>query len=532
MKQIISYLTAAICCFATPVCGQQKQLLTERITPIMGWSSWNTYRVNISDSLIMSQADALVSTGLKAAGYRYINIDDGFFGYRDSTGLMHSHPQRFPNGLKSIAGYIHSLGLKAGIYSDAGANTCGSRYDNDENGYGAGLYGHERQDARLYFKEWGFDFIKIEYCGAGYELNLDEQRRYTDIVNAFRTEGCDNVAINICRWTFPGTWAADIAGSWRISQDIRPRWSSVKDIIDKNMYLSAYCRPGHYNDMDMLETGRGLTQNEEEVHFGMWCIMSSPLLIGCDLTRLPEASLRLLTNPELIAINQDTLGLQARVVMRCGQGYVLTKDIEQRHGNKRAVALYNPSDSACRFTVPFDRLELTGRVKLRDIISRKNLKAATDSITCSLPARSVMMLIADGQRTEPTLYEAEWAYLPCFDMLGKRKKQVGYTPKDDASGGMVVSFLGGRPENTARWTDVWSDCGGHYDMVISYVPAERRSLEITVNGVKTVAGDLESSGSIATVVIPVTLRAGYNTVEMGNPYGWAVDVDKFELKKK
>ncbi len=135
-------------------------------TPLMGWSSWNTYRVNISDSLIMRQADALVSTGLSRAGYRQVNVDDGFFGWRDSTGLMHPHPQRFPRGMRCVSDHIHSLGLKAGIYSDAGANTCGSRYDNDENGFGAGLYGHEEQDARLYFGEWDFDFIKIDYCGA------------------------------------------------------------------------------------------------------------------------------------------------------------------------------------------------------------------------------------------------------------------------------------------------------------------------------------------------------------------------------
>ena len=140
--------------------------------PIMGWSSWNTYHVNISDSLIMQQADAMVNTGLKDYGYRYVNIDDGFFGCRDAQGKMHPHPQRFPKGLKIVSDYIHFLGLKAGIYSDAGSNTCGSRYDNDPNGFGSGLYGHEYQDAMLYFKEWNFDFIKIDYCGAGTDLNL------------------------------------------------------------------------------------------------------------------------------------------------------------------------------------------------------------------------------------------------------------------------------------------------------------------------------------------------------------------------
>jgi hypothetical protein len=287
--------------------------------PIMGWSSWNTYRVNICDSLIRKQADAIINTGLKDFGYNYINIDDGFFGWRDSLGIMHSHPQRFPDGMKPVADYIHRLGLKAGIYSDAGSNTCGSIWDKDKNGVGSGLYGHEEQDAILYFKDWGFDFIKIDYCGAGQELELDEQRRYTEIRNVINKVGCNGVQINICRWAFPGTWAKDIASSWRISSDISNKWSSVKYIIDKNLYLSAYAKDGHYNDMDMLEIGRGLSQNEEEVHFGMWCIMSSPLLIGCDLTSISPSSLTLLKNNELIAIDQDTLGLQANVVQHVGK---------------------------------------------------------------------------------------------------------------------------------------------------------------------------------------------------------------------
>lgn len=498
--------------------------------PIMGWSSWNTYHVNISDSLIMHQADALVANGLKEAGYRYINIDDGFFGYRDSTGRMHPHPQRFPHGVKPVADYIHSLGLKAGIYSDAGSHTCGSRYDDDPNGLWAGLYGHERQDARLYFKEWGFDFIKIDYCGAGTELNLDERKRYTEIYEAFKAEGCEDVEINICRWAFPGTWARDIARSWRISPDIRPRWSSVKQIIDLNLYLSAYCGGGHYNDMDMLEIGRGLSRNEEEVHFGMWCIMSSPLMIGCDMTSIPVASLELVKNPELIAINQDPLGLQAYVVQHEREGYVLVKDIEKMRGTARAVSLYNPSDTLCHFCVPLDRLELGGKVELRDLVRRTDLQPVCDSIVADVPARSVLLLRAEAQhRIEPVVYEAEWAYLPCFDALGKVKHQVLYAFHAEASGRMVVSWLGGRKENVARWSNVYSASGGRYLLTVSYVPASNRRLEVSVNGDVTCLYDLESEGELATVTVPVTLRPGYNVVEMGYPYGWTPDIDKFEL---
>lgn len=267
-------------------------LLSAQVTPpIMGWSSWNTFHVNISDSLIRTQADAMVRLGLKDLGYNHINIDDGFFGWRDSTGMMQPHPQRFPHGMKVVADYIHSLGLKAGIYSDAGANTCGSRYDNDENGFGAGMYGHELQDARLYFHDWGFDFIKIDYCGAGTWLDLEEKKRYKTICDAIKQEAGHPVSINICRWAFPGTWARQMATSWRICTDIRPRWDSILKIINKNLYLSGFAGDGHYNDMDMLEIGRGLKPNEEEVHVGMWCMMSSPMLIGCDLNSLNEQSL-------------------------------------------------------------------------------------------------------------------------------------------------------------------------------------------------------------------------------------------------
>lgn len=502
--------------------------------PTMGWSSWNTYHVNISDSLIVRQADALVANGLREAGYRNVNIDDGFFGYRDSTGLMHPHPTRFPNGLRWVSDHIHSLGLVPGIYSDAGANTCGSMYDDDPNGIGAGLYGHEEQDARLYFNDWNFDFIKIDYCGAGTELNLDEKRRYTEIREAIdRVTGGRRIAVNICRWAFPGTWAKDLARSWRISPDIRPRWSSVKRIIEMNLYLSAYCANGHYNDMDMLEIGRGLKPNEEEVHFGMWCVMSSPLLIGCDLTTIPAASLELIKNPELIALNQDALGLQAHVVQHEGEGYVLVKDILQRRGNVRAVALYNPSDSVCRFSVPLATLEMEGKVKVRDLVRRSDMRSVSGSIELELQPHSVMILRVEGKRTaEPALYEAEWAYLPCYDALGKQKKQVNYVSSDNASGRMVVTYLGGRKENLMLWDNVFSEKGGEYEMTVSYVPVAHRKLEVTVNGRMTVLTDLETKGAMATVTLPVTLTAGYNRVEMGNRYGWTPDIDKFELRKK
>ena len=505
-------------------------------SPIMGWSSWNTYRVHINDTLIIRQADAMVQKGLKEVGYSYVNVDDGFFGWRDERGVMQTHPERFPNGLKGVADHIHSLGLKAGIYSDAGSNTCGSIWDKDMNGIGSGLYGHEFQDATLYFKEWGFDFIKIDYCGAGQELNLEEEKRYTEIRQAIDDLGCGHVSINICRWAFPGTWARNLARSWRISADIRPEWGSVKYIIDKNLYLSAYAGEGHYNDMDMLEIGRGLKPEEEEVHFGMWCIMSSPLLIGCDLTTIPEASLKLLKNKELIALNQDPLGLQAYVVQHENEGYVLVKDIERKRGNVRAVALYNPSDTICNFTVPMNILELGGKVKVRDLMKQQDLPEIKGGVlNRELPPHSVLILRMESEkRLEPTVYEAEWAYLPCFNDLGKTPKSIVYAPLHEASGGMKVSYLGGRKENFAEWKEVYSEQGGEYEMTIRYVPKADRKLEVCVNNEKRILLDslsADETQKIASITVPVHLKAGYNKVRMGSSFCWAPDIDCFTLTK-
>ena len=312
--------------------------------------------------------------------------------------------------------------------------------------------------------------------------------------------------------------------------------NKVKYIIDKNLYLSAYAGEGHYNDMDMLEIGRGLKPEEEEVHFGMWCIMSSPLLIGCDLTTIPEASLKLLKNKELIALNQDPLGLQAYVVQHENEGYVLVKDIERKRGNVRAVALYNPSDTICNFTVPMNILELGGKVKVRDLMKQQDLPEIKGGVlNRELPPHSVLILRMESEkRLEATVYEAEWAYLPCFNDLGKTPKSIVYVPLHEASGGMKVSYLGGRKENFAEWKEVYSEQGGKYEMTIRYVPKADRKLEVCVNNEKRILLDslsADETQKIASITVPVHLKAGYNKVRMGSSFCWAPDIDCFTLKK-
>ncbi len=262
----------------------QKNTTPRPQTPIMGWASWNNFRVAIDENIIKAEAEAMVSSGMKDAGYSYINIDDGYFGGRDKAGKIIPHPERFPNGMKSLADYIHSKGLKAGIYSDAGSNTCASRWDNDTIGSGMGLYGHDRSDLTQMLKEWNYDFIKVDWCG-GQELDLDEQIRYTEISNIIRGINPE-VVFNVCRWEFPGKWVVPTADSWRISGDISEKFESILHIIDLNADLWRYSGPGHVNDMDMLQVGRGMSYEEDKAHFTMWCIMESPLLAGNDLRKI------------------------------------------------------------------------------------------------------------------------------------------------------------------------------------------------------------------------------------------------------
>lgn len=504
--------------------------------PLMGWSSWNAYMVDISDSIIMHQADLIVKRGLKDAGYGNVNIDDGFFGYRDQRGYMIPHPQRFPGGsaqMRSISDHIHSLGLKAGIYSDAGDNTCGSSYNKDLNGIGAGLWMHDVQDADQYFNNWNFDFIKIDYCG-GIHRRLEERNRYEEIRQVIDSVAGRHIDINVCRWDYPGTWVEKLADSWRISGDIRPVWSSVRHIVEKNLYLSAYAHDGHYNDMDMLavgynikpspfwEDGLGLSYAEEEAHFGMWCIMSSPLLLGCDIEFIPEETMRIITNPELIAVNQDPLGLQAHVVQHEGETYVFAKDILRRHGGARAVALYNPSDSAASFSVPADVLEFAGEMKLRDLNLRSDL-ASCRVIEMTLQPHTAKILKVEGERIEPVLYEAEWGYCPDFTAI--RGTGVKYIPVEGASGRAVATNLGDSPTNYLEWADVFSLKGGKYRISVRFSSPEAVDFDLVVNGKAHHASVATTDSAFVEIPFEVEFLKGENDVRISGVTSSKVALD-------
>lgn len=504
-------------------------------TPAMGWSSWNTYHVDISDSLIRTQADAMVRLGLKDAGYEYINIDDGFFGGRDEeTGKLLIHPLRFPNGLKPVADYIHSLGLKAGIYSDAGRNTCGNYYDNDTIAVGVGLYGHDRQDADFYFGDCGFDFIKIDFCG-GVEsknhegLDLDEKERYTAVRKAIDDTGRTDVRMNVCRWDFPGTWVMDVGDSWRISHDIGPYWASVKDIIDQNLYLSAYAGNGRYNDMDMLEVGRGLTHEEDKTHFGLWCVMNSPLMIGCDLNAIKPETLTLLTNSELIAVNQDVLGQQAYVVRNVDGVYLLVKDLEESNGNIRAIAVYNSTDNDKDFTVDFNDVCLAGNVRVRDLFEHFDMGEYSGSLHVNVPAHATKIMRLEADRRLPRVrYEAETAYLSKYqELVNHRVFQSATVVKDSrCSGAAGVECLGMDSENDLQWRDTYVPVNGIYECTLQTIGAIGTPFIVNINGT-----DVHEIRSEADLQFEANLKQGNNVVRLYSAAnGWMPIIDYMDIR--
>lgn len=523
-------LTAITLCMAA--------IATAKIPPVMGWSSWNTYRVHISDSLIRQQASVMRNSPLYDAGYRYINIDDGYFGGRDQkTGKLKIHPTRFKNGLQPVVNHIHSLGLKAGIYSDAGISTCGYYYDKDTIAWNVGLYGHETEDCHFFFNELGFDFIKVDFCGGSSWQNptltsLDPETAYRKIKNAMDATGRKDLRLNVCRWDYPGMWVDEVGGSWRISHDISCSWKSVKDIIAQNLYLSAFAENG-YNDMDMLEVGRTLSPEEDRTHFAMWCIMSSPLLIGCDLTTLKSETMRLITNKDLISLNQDPLGKQAYVVDRQGGAYILVKDIEKENGTVRAVALYNPEDTQQNVVMRFSDIDLGGKISLRDLMLQKNIGTFTDSISVSVPAHGVKVYKAKAQiRNERKIYEAETAYLTAYqELYNPLAMGTPIIEKDNrCSGGIKISNLGSSPRNDLQWRNVYSKNGGNYVATLDIISDSEMEFIVRINDAQGKKLKFHKSQEIQSIGMNITLQPGNNTIRLVNDRGRMPSVDRMTLK--
>jgi len=390
----------------------------------MGWASWNCFKTDITEEKMKEQARALISTGLAQCGYTYLNMDDGFFGGRDQKGCLQFHTQRFPQGIKVVADYAHSLGLKAGIYSDAGDNTCGHYYNGEgKNGEGAGLYLHEEQDLKMYLEDFGFDFIKVDWCG-GVRLGLDEEEQYSKIgriIDNIRNRTGRTLVYNICRWQFPGAWAAKVADSWRTGADIAPEFNSVLHQLDVIKPLARYCSPGHVNDLDMMQIGNGMELEDEKTHFAMWCMMSTPLMIGGDLTKISDQTLSILKNTELIQINQDPACLQAYVIQEGKDEEnsitweVYLKDLGEKNSCEKALAFLNRSDKAQQIELPLEKAGLKGTIlSIRNVCERKDEPCQEKLNVSLLPHQTqVYRICATKAEAVPNKDDVgEWAPLP------------------------------------------------------------------------------------------------------------------------
>lgn len=355
--------------------------------PPMGFNTWNKFGCNVSDRLIRETADAIVATGMKDAGYRYVVIDDCWQVSRDARGTITADAERFPRGVKDLADYVHSKGLSFGMYTDLGPKTCAGR---------PGSYGHEAQDARTY-AGWGVDYIKVDWCHAD---SFDAKTRYTIFRDALRNSG-RAIVLSICEWgqNDPWSWAPAVGQLWRTTSDISDNWESVVQIIGASGRHFAAAGPGHWNDPDMLEVGNGgMTTTEYQAHFSMWAMMAAPLIAGNDLRAMTAETAAILTNREVIAIDQDPLGVQGRVVIDVGDGVqVWVKPLQDR---SRAVAFLNVRADTAEGSVRWKNLGIPpGAATVRDLWQHRDLGFHTDSgrdygerLTVRIPPHGVVML--------------------------------------------------------------------------------------------------------------------------------------------
>jgi alpha-galactosidase len=361
-------------------------------TPPMGWNSWNIFGGNIDEIKIKEIADAMVNSGMRDAGYVYLNIDDNWMkSGRDAGGNLVPDPTRFPGGMKALADYVHSLGLKLGIYGDRGTATCMGIYQ-------SGGQGHEIQDANSY-ASWGIDYLKYDNCNA----TLDLRTQYETMRDALAQCGRP-IVYSICSWSFPGSWVMDVGNLWRTTGDISASWNSITNIIDINERLDAYAGPGHWNDPDMLEVGNGnLTFEENKSHFSLWCMMAAPLIAGNDLRTMSEQTRSILTNTEVIAVDQDPAGIQGYIVRDNGNLEVWMKPLGNAGGSEKAVVLFNRGTTSATIQVSWEEIGLPGGLAhVRDLWLHEDLGAYDDSYSSSVPAHGVVMLnISSGVATTP-----------------------------------------------------------------------------------------------------------------------------------
>jgi alpha-galactosidase len=349
------------------------------LTPPMGWNSWNKFGPKINDAIIRAQADAMVTSGMKAAGYEYINIDEGWEGTRDAQGELHPN-NGFPD-MKALAAYVHSKGLKIGIYSSPGPKACGGS---------EGSYGHEEQDAKM-FASWNMDYLKYDWCTAGTVYQRNEYPEALHRMSVALAKAGRPMVYSIhgrgAVWEYS---AAQGANLWRTTGDIDDTYARMIAIGFAQEGLEKFAGPGHWNDPDMLEVGNGgMRSNEYRMHMSLWCLLAAPLIAGNDLATMTPEAREILTNPEVIAIDQDPAGIQGHMILQEGPVVVMMKPMSD---GSKAVGLFNREQGTVTVKVKFSDIGLHQIASVRDLWKRKDLGRFHDSFSADVPEHGVILL--------------------------------------------------------------------------------------------------------------------------------------------
>jgi alpha-galactosidase len=396
MSAQVRLTTAGVLLLLTGLAAQESNRPSKdlALTPPMGWNSWNKFACNVSGDMIRSMADAMVKSGMKDAGYEYVNIDDCWQISRDGSGNIVADPQRFPHGMKAVGDYIHSLGLKFGLYSDAGSKTCAGR---------PGSLGHEYQDA-LQYAAWGVDYLKYDWCNT---TTQDAKASYANMRAALDASG-RAIVLSICEWgtAKPWLWGKEVGGNlWRTTGDISDKWAGQSKwpdgsccsngmlaILDQQIGLQSYVGPGHWNDPDMLEVGNGgMSDVEYRSHFSLWAILTAPLIAGNDLRDMRPEIREILTNKEVIGVDQDPLGREGERVWKNGDLEVWAKQLKD---GSRAVILLNRGSAETEISTSWEDLGYPSRVSaaVRDLWQHKDLGRFTGKFSARVGSHAVVMV--------------------------------------------------------------------------------------------------------------------------------------------
>jgi len=364
--------------------------------PQMGWNSWNYFECHVNETVVRETANILVKTGLSKLGYKYVNIDDCWAKSRDHNGKIVADPIAFPSGIRALADYVHEKGLLFGIYSDAGTKTCAGR---------PGSLNYETIDAQTY-AEWGVDYLKYDNCNA--PSNPLPVTRYTTMRDALNATGRP-ILFSICEWgsSAPWNWASPVGNSWRTTNDISDEWNNLLRVLDNNIGLSYASGPGAWNDADMLEVGNGgMTFGEYQSHFALWALLKSPLLIGCDLHKLSSETLYILGAKEVIAVNQDPLGVQGDLVYQRGPMQIWAGPLSD---GSRVVIVFNRHTPYTTYndtvTINFNTIgyDLFTSATVRDLFLKKDLGIFQGKISVSLPTHTSLTY-----KITPTQFKKEY----------------------------------------------------------------------------------------------------------------------------